>query len=299
MTISELASARAILNGNSQTKTMLCFPRQPRPYSIQIFGSQPETVAEAARVVESWNVCDLIDLNMGCPVAKVVKTGAGSALMKTPELAGQVLRAVKAAVKLPVTVKCRIGWTLDTINVRDFVKRLLDEGADAICVHARTREDGYAGNARWEFLEGLQGLCGAIPFFGNGDLHSREDLARMQEISGCRGFMVGRGAIGKPWVFQEMRHGDSDAFETDRHEVFQNHFFETLMEHGSHGVALFRVHLFNYLKGHPLASSLRREMCLERDPARVLDVGNGFFPKIASGANLSDHPGQNPGHREK
>ena len=277
LTVSELASARAIINGNSQTRSMLCFPRQPRPYSIQIFGADPETVAEAARMVESWQVCDMIDLNMGCPVAKVVKTGSGSALMKTPELAERILRAVKKAVTVPVTVKCRIGWTLETINVRDFVTRMIAGGADLICVHTRTREDAYAGTARWEYLEGLQDLCGAIPLIGNGDLHSREDLHRMQEISGCRGWMIGRGAIGRPWIFRELSANPDPDADGIRRGIFREHFLESLMEHGSHGVALFRVHLFNYLKGHPVAGKIRREMCLERDPARVMEVGLGFL----------------------
>ena len=201
--------------------------------------------------------------------------------MKTPELAGRILEAVRNAVTVPVTVKCRIGWSLSTINVRDFVRRMADGGAAAICVHARTREDGYAGNARWEYLEGLQEVCGSVPLIGNGDLHTRADLERLHAISGCRGFMIGRGAIGNPWIFREVSGHPPGADQAFKQRIFREHFVEALIEHGSKGVSLFRVHLFNYVRGHPRAAQIRREMCLERNPSRVLEVGESFFSTAA------------------
>lgn len=299
LTVSELASSKAILNGNKTTVAMLKYDGQPRPFSAQIFGSDPATMAEAARRVEALGVADMIDINMGCPVSKVVKTGAGAALMKTPDLAQKILKAVRSAVSIPVTVKFRLGWSLNTLNFRTFAQMAVDNGAAAITVHARTREAGYAGTADWEKLEGMQNLCGTVPFIANGDLETREDLERVHAISGCRGFMIGRKAIGRPWLFARLSGetpaefarpasfaGDhreawylhsEDPAPMAKHAIFREHLLEMMMEHGAKGVPLFRVHLFNYLRGHPQASFFRREMCNQRDPVVVLEAGRRFF----------------------
>lgn len=277
LTVSELASSRAILRGNRKTVEMLAFQGEVRPFAAQIFGADPDTMAEAARRVEAMGVADMIDINMGCPVAKVVKTGAGSALMKTPDLAARVIRAVREAVKVPVTVKFRLGWTEDTINVQEFARMAVDAGAAAICVHARTRQAGYSGTAQWQRLEGLQDICGAVPFIANGDLTCRDDLARVREISGCTAFMIGRGALGRPWIFSELVQGTPDPSPGERFRVFREHLLEMLMEHGNKGVPLFRVHLFSYLKGGANAAHLRKYLAEERDPTRVLELGQAFF----------------------
>lgn len=277
LTVSELVSSRGLLNENGPTHDLIAFSGQPRPYAVQIFGSDPAAMAEAARRVEALGICDIIDINMGCPVAKVVKTGAGAALMRTPALAASIIRHVKAAVKLPVTVKCRIGWCQTQINVRDFVKMAVSEGAAAVAVHARTKEAMYTGIAAWEHLDGLADLCGRIPFIANGDLVDRAALKRIHEISGCSGFMIGRPTIGKPWLFSELLRNPICETPESRHEIFHQHFTETLMEHGSHGVPLFRVHLFAYLRNHPRAASMRRRLCSEHDPAIVRDLGSEFY----------------------
>lgn len=300
LTVSELASAKAILNGNKTTIGMFRYDGQPRPFSAQIFGSDPSTMAEAARRVEALGIADLIDINMGCPVSKVVKTGAGAALMKTPELAEKIIKAVAAAVSVPVTVKFRLGWGFGQLNFRTFAKMAVDAGVAAVTIHARTREAGYAGTADWEKLEGMQDLCGEIPFIANGDLETRADLERVHAISGCRGFMIGRKAIGRPWLFARLagealvdfaapgpheeerpsekwfRKGEEPSAAI-KDAIFREHLIEMMMEHGAKGVPLFRVHLFNYLRGHPQASFFRREMCNQRDPVVVLDAGRRFF----------------------
>ncbi len=277
LTVSELASSRAILRGNRKTIEMLAFQAEVRPFAAQIFGADPDTMAEAARKVEAMGVADMIDINMGCPVAKVVKTGAGAALSKTPELASRIIRAVRDAVRLPVTVKFRLGWTDNTINVREFTRMAVDSGASAVCVHARTRQAGYSGTAQWQYLEGLQSLCGSIPFIANGDLTIREDLLRVHEISGCTAFMIGRGAMGRPWIFSELVQGRATLSAEERYHVFREHLVEMLMEHGHKGVPLFRVHLFSYLKGGANAAHIRRHLAEERDPGRVLELGRSFF----------------------
>lgn len=276
-TVSELASSKAISIGNKQSINLIRFQAQARPYAAQIFGPDPEIMATAAARIEELGVCDAIDINMGCPVAKVVKTGAGSALMKTPELAAKIVKAVSAAVSLPVTIKCRIGWTENSINVRDFVKSCLDAGAKAITVHARTREAGYTGQAKWEHLEGLGELCQDIPFFANGDISEPEHLKQLAEISGCSGFMIGRGCVGRPWIFAELCGNNKFDNDLYKFKALKAHLLDMMMEHGPRAVPLFRVHLFGYLKSHPHAAKLRKALCEERDPAKVISTAENFF----------------------
>lgn len=252
-------------------------------------------MAFAAQQVAELGICDMIDINMGCPVPKVVKTGAGSALMKTPARAAEIITAVRNAVALPVTVKCRIGWDEGSINVRDFVKMAVDAGAQAVAVHARTRRAGYSGPALWEHLEGLGDICGRVPFIANGDLADHADLIRVREISGCSGFMIGRGSIGRPWLFSELLGYSWAQSRRFQLALFRRHLIETLMEHGHRGIPLFRVHLFGYLRRHPQAGLLRRTLSEERNPLRILRLAASFFLGVdtgissARGEPSSDH----------
>lgn len=278
--VSELASARAIIMNNRQTIDMVRFQSQARPYGVQIFGSDPESMAKAAALIEELKICDIIDINMGCPVPKVVKTGAGSALMNTPELAAKILEKVSGAVSLPVTIKCRIGWNQERINVKDFVKRMLDSGAKAITVHARTRQAGYAGPAEWDKLEGLGEICEKIPFFANGDICEADHIKELFSRTACSGYMIGRGCVGKPWLFSELLgHNEFEEPET-KFRIFRHHLIDMLMEFGPKAVPIFRVHLFGYLKNHPNAARARHALCDERDPHRILEVGRAFFSDL-------------------
>lgn len=277
LTVSELVSAHALTLGSAPTIALIRYFRQPRPFAVQIFGADPDIMARAAALIESLGVCDIIDINMGCPVSKVVKTGAGAALMKNPALAGRIIDAVSNAVSLPVTVKFRLGWTEKQINVRDFTRMVLDHGVAAVTVHARTREAGYSGRAQWELLSDLATECGDVPFIANGDIATQEDLVAVHRISGCRGFMIGRAAIGHPWIFSELLGRPVSKDGSLRFQIFRWHLREMLMEHGSKAVALFRVHLFAYLRNHPFASQLRRQLSLERDPLMILNAGREFF----------------------
>ncbi|MBI3039393.1 tRNA-dihydrouridine synthase [bacterium] len=275
--VSELVSAKGILMGSRQTLGMIDFPFQKRPFAIQLFGESPEVLGEAAAYIEERNLCDVIDINMGCPVSKIVKNGAGCALMKTPKTAKKILETVVRKVRIPVSMKCRLGWNESNINVVDFVKMAMDTGVKAITVHARTRDAGYSGLAQWKYLENLQDVCGKIPLIGNGDIATPEDIAKIHEISGCQGFMIGRGSIGRPWIFSEMI-GESKGLDSkEKFGFFRRHFVETLMEHGAAGVLLFRVHLFAYLKGHPGVAAIRKQLCFESNPAVILSVGKQFF----------------------
>ncbi len=276
-TVSELASAKAITFKSRQTIDMVRFQAQARPYAVQLFGADPETMAKAAAFIDELQICDIIDINMGCPVAKVVKTGAGSALMKNPPLAAEIIKRVAAAVKVPVTAKFRIGWTENTINVKEFTKTVIDAGAKAITIHARTRQAGYTGTARWQHLEGIKDICGDIPFFANGDISEPQHLEELYRRTGCDGFMIGRGCVGKPWLFAELLGCTDYSSDAVRFRIFRHHLVDMLMEHGPSAVPLFRVHLFGYLKNHPHSAKLRHALCTERNPNKVIDAGRDFF----------------------
>jgi tRNA-dihydrouridine synthase B len=262
---------------NRQTLEMIKFQGQVRPYAVQLFGANPEEMAQAAKIIESLNICDIIDINMGCPVPKVVKTGAGSALMKTPKLAAKILKSVSSAVSLPITIKCRLGWSKESINVTDFVKCMLDNDAKAVTVHARTRQAGYSGEACWEYLQAPAAICGSVPFIANGDITSEQDVLKLHSLADCDGFMIGRGAVGKPWIFSELLGHRCFNDAEIRFKVFKHHLIDMLMEHGPKAAPLFRVHLFGYLKNHPNAAKARFFLCNERDPDKILLTGKKFF----------------------
>lgn len=276
-TVSELASAKAITMKSRQTIDMVRFQAQARPYAVQLFGADPLTMAKAAAFIEELQICDIIDINMGCPVAKVVKTGAGSALMKTPALAGEIIKEVSRAVSMPVTAKFRIGWNDATINVKDFTRSVIDAGVKAITIHARTRQAGYTGPAQWQHLEGIKDLCGDVPFFANGDIASPEHVVELYRRTGCDGFMIGRGCVGKPWLFAQLLGYTNWSANQVQFKIFCNHLKDMLMEHGPTAVPLFRVHLFGYLKNHPHAAKMRHSLCNERNPNIVLETGKMFF----------------------
>ncbi|MBQ3644480.1 MAG: tRNA dihydrouridine synthase DusB [Candidatus Riflebacteria bacterium] len=277
--VSELASCKALQMRSSQTIEMIKFDGNTGPYAVQIFGADPDLMAEAASFVESLKICDIIDINMGCPVSKVVKTGAGSALMKTPDLAANIIKSVSKAVSLPVTCKFRSGWTENSINVKEFAHAVIEAGAKAITVHARTRQAMYTGSANWKYLEGIKEISGPIPFIANGDICSEDNVIELYERTGCDGFMIGRGCVGKPWLYAQLLGHTELLQENFRFPIFKHHLTDMLMEHGSTAVPLFRVHLFGYLKNHPHSASLRRSLCMERNPNVVLQAGKDFFDR--------------------
>ncbi len=282
--VSELASAKALSFKSPQTVDMIKFDGNTGPYAVQIFGSEPDLMAESAAYVESLGICDIIDINMGCPVAKVVKTGAGSALMKTPNLAAEIIKKVSAAVKLPVTCKFRIGWTENTINVKEFAAAMVEAGAKAITVHARTRQAMYTGPAQWQYLEGIKEIAKDIPFFANGDISCEEHVIELYERTGCDGFMIGRGCVGKPWLYSQLLGHEELLNPQLRFPIFRHHLIDMLMEHGSSAVQLFRVHLFGYLRNHPHSATLRRALCMERSPYIVMETGKKFFQSALEGS---------------
>ena len=201
----EMVSSQGIHFKNERTLSMLAAEPAERPLAMQIFAATPEMAAEAAAYVEQLGTADILDFNMGCPAPKIVKNGEGSALMRDPERATAILTAIRKAVKMPLSVKMRIGWDESSINVVDLAKRAEAAGVDAITVHGRTREQFYRGHADWEKIGEVRRAV-SIPVIANGDVRTYDDLDRIREVTGCEAVMVGRAAQGNPWIFRQLTH---------------------------------------------------------------------------------------------
>lgn len=200
----EMVSAKALLYKNRNTKPLLETKPEERPVAVQLFGSDPDIMSEMALMLEEGPY-DIIDVNMGCPVPKIVNNGEGSALMKNPKLAGEILSAMTRKLKKPVTVKFRKGFNDESVNAVEFAKMAEQSGAAAVAVHGRTREQFYSGKADWDIIRQVKEAV-SIPVIGNGDIFTPQDAGRMLRETGCDGVMVARGAKGNPWIFRRIDH---------------------------------------------------------------------------------------------
>lgn len=200
----EMVSAKAILYKNKNTQALLEIDPRENPVSLQMFGSDPDIISQIAHEIEE-RPFDILDINMGCPVPKIVNNGEGSALMKNPVLAGKIIEKTVKAIQKPVTVKIRKGFDDEHVNAVEMARVAQESGAAAVAVHGRTREQYYSGKADWDIIRQVKEAV-SIPVIGNGDLLTAEDVIAMKEQTGCDGFMIGRGAQGNPWIFEQILH---------------------------------------------------------------------------------------------
>jgi tRNA-dihydrouridine synthase B len=261
----EFVSSDALARGSSKSIAKIRIDPDEHPVGVQLFGEDVDAMAEAARVAEASGP-DLVDINIGCPVRKVVCKGAGAALLRDLDLAERIARAIVKAVKLPVTAKARLGWDRGDIRIVELARRLEAAGVAALTIHARTRVQAYHGAAEWSWIATARSAVG-IPIVGNGDVLTPEDARRMFDETGCAGVMIGRGAIGNPWIFRDVKHylatGRPPERPTldERVGVLLSQLDASVAEKGERGgVIEMRRQYAPYLKGLPGAARVRAEL---------------------------------------
>ena len=284
LVVSEMVSAKGLLYENCRTKDLIRIDQRERPTAVQLFGSVPDELAEAARRVAASGA-DIIDFNMGCPTHKIVRNGEGSALLRFPALAETILREMVNAVDVPVTVKIRAGWDEDSINAVEIAQRAEQAGVSAIAVHGRTREQFYSGNADWGIIRRVKQAV-TIPVIGNGDVRTVQDAERLLAETGCDGVMVGRAACGNVWIFRQiagyLRTGalpPPPSF-AERAKTLLRHLDMLTELKGEHiAIREMRRHAVCYVKGFPKSAELRTRFnqSMKRDDFQQIldDYGKG------------------------
>jgi nifR3 family TIM-barrel protein len=286
MCFTEMISANGLIRESAKTIEYLKTSQEDQPLGVQLFGADPGIFARAAVIVSDYHPA-VIDLNMGCPVKKVIKAGAGAVLMRDPVLAGKIIKAVVDAVSVPVTVKIRSGWNPKSINAVEISKIAEDSGASAVVVHGRTADQGFSGHADWNVIAGVKNAV-KIPVIGNGDIRQPEDARKMRLETGCDAVMIGRGALGNPWLFQGIRQrseGNADDYRpslTERMEVIKKHLE---MEEYYFGKRVanksFRKHLLWYTRGLAGSGRFRETVGKLTDRDAMLAELDRYFHGLA------------------
>ncbi len=265
--VGEMASCKGLCYNDRKTEELLSVTPGERPMAVQLFGAEPEFMAAAVKIAEKFSP-DIIDINSGCPMPKIVSGGAGSALMKTPALFGEVVRAAVNAASVPVTVKIRSGWDNNSINAVEMAKIAEENGAAAVAVHGRTKTQLYSGKADWDIIRAVKQAVN-IPVIGNGDVATPELCREMYEYTGCDLVMVGRGSYGRPWLFRQIReyletgHYSPDPSPAERLEIMRRHIGLIVADKGEKiGMKEARRPASWYLKGMQGAAHFRN-MCSE------------------------------------
>ena len=289
--VGEMASAKGLTMRGDKTRELLELSEAERPAAVQLFGSEPQVMAQAAREAEAF-APDAIDINMGCPVPKVAGNGCGSALMRDPLLAGQIIRAVVEATSLPVTVKIRAGWDDQSINAVEIARIAQEEGAAAVAVHCRTRQQMYSFPVDWTIIRQVKEAL-SIPVIGNGGIRTPQEAKAMYDQTGCDLVMIGQGALGAPWIFRQVnQYLETGTFDPappleERLAVFRDQAEAMVLYKGETvGLREARKHAGWYLRGCRGAAALRRQAGmlstmadLEALIARALEENLSAFPE--------------------
>jgi tRNA-dihydrouridine synthase B len=284
--ITELVSASGIEYKSARTMQLMSFDECQRPVGIQLFGEDPELLGKAAQVAEASG-CDFVDLNFGCPVPKVVKKGAGSAMLKDPVMLQKVLHAVKNAVKIPVTIKIRTGWDSTTRNAIEVCNIAANEGISWVAIHGRTRAQGYSGFADWDFIADVKAKA-QLPILGNGDiLTPRQAILRLEQ-SGCDGVMIGRGCLKNPFIFMDaLSLWKGEALKDVKRDYVSlfNSLREEIVAHCDEHITGIQLRKFAawFSTGYPGAAQFRKNLFQSKSNDEVMSLANEFFAAVGCG----------------
>lgn len=292
LSVTEMVSAEGLVRGNKPTRDLLPPPNRGGPVAVQLFGASPRVLAEAARICQEEGA-DLVDLNMGCPVPKVVRRGAGAALLKDLDLVWEILSAMRKNLSIPLTVKIRSGWTSQENVLSKIGEIALECGVDAITLHPRARSQGYAQPARWELIRLLAESC-SLPVIGNGDVRSPRDALSMLESTGCQAVMIGRAAVGNPWIFKKAlqvmsgRLGPEKPDPLEISRVLELHL-ECILDHygPQRGLAPAKLHASRYIKGLEGSAGVRGALHRSRNFPQMLETLRSFLSQKSSSPGCS------------
>jgi nifR3 family TIM-barrel protein len=299
MVFTEMISAKGLCLGDRKSLSLLWSDGSDRPLGVQIFGAEPLMLAEAARICQELGA-DLLDINMGCPVHKVVKQGAGAALLRDLKLIEKIIRDVRLSITIPLTVKIRAGWDSRNIVASEVARICEHNGVDAIIIHPRTRSQGYGSPADWSLIEEAQSMV-SIPVIGNGDVFSARDVLRMMASTGCKGVMIGRAARGNPWIFSGAAkllqgHGDvRGPTLPERLFIIRRHLSAVCAQYPcKKALGVSKNHLLRYLRGVPNGRRLRDRISKANDLSEIMELLELLENSLSDAQEMEpvDHPGR-------